>query len=63
MEGLIGYLILLLIAGAIIFHNFFIEIGIEIACRKKEKGKCTNNNCKFIPWCDKPPRRPPQEKN
>ena len=60
MEGLIGYFILLLIVGAILFHGVLFEIRIEIACRKKKRGDCTNTNCKFIPWCHKPPRRKPR---
>lgn len=60
MDGLIGYCVLLLIVGAIVFHEVFFEIGISIVCRKKERGTCKNTDCKFIPWCDKPPRRKPR---
>lgn len=63
MEGIVGYGILLLGVGSIVFFEIFFEIGIAIICRKKARGSCKNVNCKFIPWCDKPPRREPRKKN
>lgn len=70
MEGLIGYFILLLLITLIFTHEFFVEIGISIVCRKKHV--CTNKSCHFRGYCEKawrgnkpsgPPREVPWRKN